>query len=226
MGENIGAVARAMLNCGLTELRLIAPRDGWPNPAAWPMAAGADAILDAVTVFDDTAAACADLNRVYATTARPRDMPKPVLDPRAAAAVLRREAAEGARCGLLFGAERSGLDNDEVAAADAVVTAPLNPDFSSLNIAQAVLLSAWEWRMADPPPPADPVPRATHEEMGGLFTHLETALEARGFFKTLEKKPKMVRNLRALFQRADLSDQEVRTLRGVIACLIDRRPAD
>ena len=226
MGENIGAVARAMLNCGLTALRLIAPRDGWPNPAAWPMAAGADAILEAATVYEDTPAACADLHRVYATTARPRDMPKPVLDPRDAATSRRRAAAEGARCGLLFGAERSGLDNDEVAAADAVVTAPLNPDFSSLNIAQAVLLAAWEWRMADPPPPAAPIPRARHAEMAGLFAHLEGALDARGFFKSREKKPRMIRNLRALLQRADLSEQEVRTLRGVVACLTDRRPPD
>lgn len=224
LGENIGAVARAMMNCGLTALRLVDPRDGWPNASAWPMAAGADDVLEKTQVFDDLAGARADLHRIYATTARPRGMNKPVLDPRAAAAALREDAANGAKCALLFGAERSGLDNDEVAASDVIVTAPLNPAFSSLNLAQAVLLSAWEWRMADPPPPAEPQELATHDELDGLFDHLEGALDERGFFKTEDKKPRMVRNLRAMLLRSGLNAQEVRTWRGVVSCLTDRTP--
>ena len=148
LGENIGMAARAMLNCGLDELRLVAPRDGWPNPAARAAAAGADAVIDGARVFDTAAEAVADLQLVLAATARRRDVEKPVHRPREAARLLR---DTGARAGVLFGPERSGLDNDEVGLAAAIVEAPLNPDFPSLNLAQAVFLMAWEWRMAGPP---------------------------------------------------------------------------
>ncbi|MEM6490654.1 MAG: RNA methyltransferase [Pseudomonadota bacterium] len=221
LGENIGACARAMLNCGLTTMRVVAPRDGWPNADAYPPAAGADAILDDAEVFDDLAAALADRRRVYATTARPRDLSLPVLDPRKAATAFAREAD----CAILFGAERSGLDNEEVAAADAIIEAPLNPDFMSLNLAQAVLLVAWEWRMAagvadDRAAPLEAA--ATAAERAGLYAHLAQALDARGFFKSAEKRPRVLRNLRALMARARPTAQETRTLRGIVTCLTER----
>lgn len=223
LGENIGAAARAMLNCGLDRMRIVAPRDGWPNADAYPSASGADAVLDAAAVFDDLDAALADRRRVYATTARPRDLALPVVDPRAAAGAM---AVEGASA-ILFGAERSGLDNDEVARAHVVIEAPLNPGFTSLNLAQAVLLVAWEWRMAaefGASARDEDEPRATAAERDGLFGHLTGELKTRGFFKSSEKGPRVLRNLRALIARADPSAQEVRTLRGIVKCLADRQP--
>ena len=217
LGENIGMAARAMANCGLDELRIVAPRDGWPNPAARAAAAGGDAVIDSARVFDTAAEAAADLQLVLATTARPRDVEKPVHGPREAARLLRES---GARAGILFGPERSGLDNDEVGLAAAVVEAPLNPDFPSLNLAQAVLLMAWEWRMAGPPSEA-PVPSglAAAEAFEGFWRHLDGALDAAGYYREPKLKPTVQRNLRAIFARAGLTDQEVRTLRGVIARL-------
>ena len=217
LGENIGMAARAMLNCGLDELRLIAPRDGWPNPAARATAAGADAVIEGARVFDSAEEAVADLQLVLAATARRRDVEKPVLTPRAAAARLR---ADGARAGLLFGPEQSGLDNDELGLAAAVVEAPLNPAFPSLNLAQAVLLLAWEWRMAGPPPaPPRPSALATGAEFEGFWRHLDGALDAAGYYREAKLKVTVQRNLRALFARAGMTAQEVRTLRGVIARL-------
>ena len=225
LGENIGMVARAMFNCGLTDLRLVRPRETWPNDKARAAASGADAVIDGARLYAGTAAAVADLHRVYATTARDRAMTKPVLTPEGAALEMRTAAAAGACSGLLFGKEAKGLNNDDVALADAVITVPLNPAFSSLNLAMAVLLAghAW-WRAAAATPAAHlTMPRetrpATKAELLGLFEHLERELDACGFLHVAEKRPIMVRNLRNLFGRAALTEQEVRTLRGIIACL-------
>jgi len=225
MGENIGAAARAMLNCGLKDLRLVAPRDGWPNPKARAAAAGADLVIDGVRVFGTTAEAVADLTRLFATTARPRDMIKTVLTPRAAAAEARTAIAAGERVGFLFGAERTGLDNEDIVLADAIVTVPLNPGFSSLNLGQAVLLQGYEWFTAGSTVP--PVQRdtgaarpATKAEVQGLFTHLETELVACGFFDRIEaKQPAMMRNLKNFLQRVPLLEQDVQTWRGIVKAL-------
>lgn len=228
LGENIGAAARAMLNCGLTRLRLVRPRERWPNAKAVAAASGADAVLETARLFDSTEAAVADLNRVYATTARPREMVKPVVTPRAAAAEMRAAAAKGEACGLLFGPERSGLVNDDVALADAVLSVPLNPGFASLNLAQAVLVVAYEWHQAaDATPPRRLVtnasPPATKEELLNFFAHLERELDACGFLRNIEKRPSMVRNIRNLFQRATLTSQEVQTLHGIVKELTTER---
>lgn len=230
LGENIGFAARAMLNCGLVHLRIVNPRGGWPNDAATAAAAGATSVLDAARVFDTLADAVADLTRVYATTARPRDMRKPVFTARAGAADLVAATASGGRVGLLFGRERTGLENDDIASADAIIEVPLNPEFSSLNLAQAVLLVAYEWRLAAQGRGAagsrlgggggEP---ARHGEIAAFFAHLEAELDAVGFFWPEEKAPRMRRNLRAAFLRAGLTDQEVRTLRGVIKALTEGR---
>ena len=229
MGENIGAVARAMLNFGLTELRIVAPRDGWPNDKAYAMASRADQVLDAARLFDTTEAAIADLTRVYATTARRRDMVKPVMTPHAAAADMRTTLSAGGRAGVLFGGERAGLDNDDVALAAAIVEAPTNPAFSSLNLAQAVLLIAYEWfQTGDDRPPVMLDAGRTAEAVSAadlliFFERLERELDAGGFLKPPEKRPTMIRNIRNMFQRAGLTDQEVRTLQGIVSALIRRR---
>ncbi|MFQ5347450.1 MAG: RNA methyltransferase [Rhodothalassiaceae bacterium] len=220
LGENIGKAARAMLNFGLTELRLVAPRDGWPNPAAGPAASGADSVLDEARLFDDVAAAIADLGHVYAATVRPRGMAKPVVTPEEAVREMR---AAGGRSGILFGAERSGLDNDEVALADSILTIPVNPDFSSLNLAQAVIIAAYEWHKAgaDMPPRRETRdgPPASKADYQGLYAQLEGALEARGYFRSAARKPVQIRSLRTLLQNARLTAQEIRTLRGVVKTL-------
>ena len=225
LGENIGAAARAMLNFGLTDLRLVTPRDGWPNAAAEANAAGADEVIEGARVFDDVAAAIADLSFVLAASARLRDIRKDVLTPAAAALRLRAAAADGQRCGILLGRESAGLDNDAVALADALVVVPTHPGFASLNLAMATLLLAYEWHQAGDETPAERLsdrgsPAATKAELAGLFTHLEGELDACGFLRVAEKRPSMVRNLRNIFQRARLSGQEVRTLRGVIVGLV------
>lgn len=231
LGENIGASARAMANFGLKDLRLVRPRDGWPNPAAENAASGAAVVLERARLFDSTAAAVADLQRLYATSARNRDMVKPLVTPRQAATELRAVAAQGVRAGLLFGPERAGLLNDDVALAEAIITVPLNPAFASLNLAQAVFIVGYEWFLAG----ADPAPRtmplgtsrpATRAELINFFERLEQALDAAGFLRPPEKRPNMVRNLRDIFSRAELTEQEVRSLHGVISSLVlgDRGP--
>ena len=228
LAENIGSAARAMLNCALTDLRLVAPRDGWPNPAALPMASGADSVLGGARLFATVEEAVADLHFLFATTARRRDMQKGLFTPRRAAAEIRQRAASGERCGILFGRERIGLTNDEVALADAVLTVPLNPAFSSLNLGQSVLLLTYEYFQAglDQEPPEileRESRRANREEMLGFFDHFERALDASGFFRSPDLRPTQIRNLRNVFHRADLTEQEVRSLHGVVAMLSGRR---
>lgn len=226
LGENIGMVARAMANFGLAELRLVNPRDGWPSEPARAAASGADLVIDQARVYATAAEAVADLNLVVATTARSRDMTKRVLTPRRAAEEIRRIYAEStARTGILFGREAKGLTNDEVALADAILNVPLNPAFSSLNLAQAVLLVGYEWRLMglDVADEELAMPKTTrpadHQDLVHLFEHLESELETCGFLQPPERAPTMVRNLRNLFGRARLTDQEVRILRGVIVAL-------
>jgi tRNA/rRNA methyltransferase len=226
LAENIGAVARAMLNFGLDELRLVAPRPGWPHAAAYRASAGADLVLDRAAVFDTTADAVADAAVVYAATARLRDMVKPVATPRETAFELRATAAAGSRCAILFGPERTGLENDDVVRAARILHVPANPDFSSLNLAQAVLVVAWEWwsagAEATPRPPRAPRPTeraATHQELSDFLARLEQELERTGFFEVPEKRPSMERNIRNVFTRAELTQQEVRTLHGVVTAL-------
>ncbi|MCP5433486.1 MAG: RNA methyltransferase [Alphaproteobacteria bacterium] len=218
LGENIGAAARAMMNFGLGELRLVAPRDPFPNRQATAMASGATAILDAARLFATTEEAVADLHLVLATTARERAIRKHANDPAEAAAKLRGAIAGGARAGILFGPERAGLANEDIALAREIVAIPANPAFASLNLAQAVLILGYEWHRGEAPaaPPAAEPPAST-AELVGFFEHLEGALDRAGFLKPPEKRPSMVQNLRALFQRAALSGQEVRTLRGVVS---------
>lgn len=228
LGENIGFAARAMLNCGLTDLRLVRPRDGWPSDPAEAAAAGALEILEPVGVFDTTAEAVADLGRVYATTARQRDLEHSVVTPPQAVAELRACESDGVRAGILFGGERSGLDNDDVALADALVTVPLNPAFSSLNLGQAVLLLAYEWfRAADDTPPRVRTdtgePPATKEAVVALMRHLEQELDRASFFKVPQNRPAMVRALRVWLTRSAPTAQEARTLHGVLTALSGHR---
>lgn len=228
LGENIGAAARAMLNFGLGDLRLVSPRDGWPNEKAVAAASGADVVIDAARVYATTAAAVDDLQVVYAMTARPRDVRKDVVTPGHAATDIRLRLAAGERCGVLFGPERAGLTNDDISLADVIINVPSNPGFSSLNLAQAVLLFGYAFFGAgDNTPPlqhndGDSTP-ATKAELAHLFTHLEEELRLSGFLYPPEKAPTMVRNIRAILQRARLTEQEVRTLRGVVSSLASPR---
>jgi tRNA/rRNA methyltransferase len=226
LGENIGAVARAMLNCALLDLRIVRPRDGWPNPKAVAAASGADIVLERARLYDRVEDAIADLQHLYATSARPREMVKPVLTPRRAAAEIRAAFAAGERVGLLFGPERAGLSNDHLALADAMVLAPLNPAFASLNLAQAVLLLGYEWYQAAADAPARSLPLgrsplASKAELLGLFAHLERELDRSGFLRNEEKRPTMVRNIRNMLDRAGLTRQEVRSWRGIVASLVE-----
>ena len=230
LGENIGMVARAMLNCGLTDLRLVHPRDGWPNADAVAASASASAVIDNVRVYQKTEHAIVDIDTLYATTARPRDMTKRVVTPRQGATELIEQMASGGRCGLLFGREAKGLKNDDIVLADTILTVPLNPEFTSLNLAQAVFCVAYEWFQAlDHTPPEElNIPKTTRpankRELIGLFEHFEGALDDSGFLQITEKRPNMVRNLRNIWQRASLTDQETRTLRGVITSLVRFKP--
>lgn len=235
LGENIGAAARAMANFGLAELRLVRPRDGWPNEYAQRSAAGADRVLEEARVFEREVDALGDLSFVYATTARQRDMVKPVHTPEQAGADMRRRIGEGERVGILFGRERTGLDNDQVALCDALVMAPVNPAFASLNLAQAVLLIGYEWfklgahtlgdgtrqdgAVAAPGLKMPGTRPATKAELVGFFEHLEAELDEAGFLNPPEKRPAMVRNIRNMFQRTAMTEQDVRTLRGIVSSL-------
>ncbi len=226
LGENVGTAARAMANFGLADLRLVTPREGWPNEKAKAAASGADHVIERVRVFDTLAEAVGDLAFVYATTARARDLTLPVVGPREAAAAAR---VRPGNVGFLFGREKSGLTNEEVALADAILTFPIDPAFASLNIAQAVLLVAYEWRLAAFADERAALPHdaaieaAQRADLVGMFEHLEGALDAAGFFRPPERRPHLSLAIRAMFQRAGLTEQEVRTLRGMIAAL-ERRP--
>lgn len=226
LGENIGAAARAMWNFGLSGMRLVAPRDDWPNPKAVAMASGAGRVLDDARVFESTAEAVADLNFVYATTARPREMAKTVMTPERAMAHARELIAGGSRVGVLFGRERTGLENADVVRANAIVSVPVNPAFPSLNLAQCVLLMAYEWRRQSDATPAElhATCRWQPAEAGDverMLDHLVAELEAARFFWPEEKRASMEANLRNLFHRAPLTDQDVRTLWGVVRALAE-----
>ncbi len=220
MAENIGAVARVMANFGLDRLRLVTPRDGWPQERAWATASGADWVLDGIQVFDSVADAIADLNTVFATTARPRETRQPVRTPRESARILYDDTASGLAVGLLFGSERAGLETSDIALCQGIVTIPIDPRHQSLNLAQAVAITAYEWRtmVLDAPPPNfregdPPAPGALQQ---GLYEHLERELDEGGFFHPPEKRPSMVQNLRVMLGRSAFSEQEVATFRGVI----------
>ena len=223
LGENIGACARAMLNFGLTDLRLVSPRDGWPNPDAGPSAAGADAVLASAQVFDSLATAVADCGFVYATTVRHRGMTKPVVSPRAAAGATR---VRPGRTAILFGAERSGLASDDVALAHAILTVPVNADFKSLNLAQAVILVAYEWftSAGDAPAVIDNYDGpAAHASLEGLLQQIDTALESANYYSVPDRVKAFKRTVRNLFTRPAYSEGEVRTLRGIMHSLAEGR---
>jgi tRNA/rRNA methyltransferase len=236
LGENIGFAARAMANFGLTELRLVAPRDGWPSEKARAAAAGADTIIDAATVYPSIEKAVGDLHFLLAATARPRGMVKPVLTLQGAARELAARGEKGERIGIMFGPERSGLDNDAISLADAIVTAPVNPAFASLSLPQTVLLVCYEWLQAQTSQPTlgratscdGPAEEgldlsgtrpATRAELFGLFEHLEAELDRSGFLRPAEKRPTMIRAIRNMFHRMGATEQDVRTWRGIVASL-------
>ena len=224
LGENIGMVARAMLNCGVTELRLVRPRDGWPNEKAFSAASGANTVIEGAKIFSTLEDAIADLAYLYAATARERDMTKRVVTPHTCASEIR--AKGSLSCGILFGNEAKGLKNDDIALADTILMVPLNPAFTSLNLSQAVLIAVYEWHKLGDETPADVLNMqssrpANKKELNKLFEHLESALDDTGFFHVREKKPIMTRNIRNLLHRAAPTEQEVRTLRGIIKSLFN-----
>lgn len=240
LGENIGTAARAMANFGLDELRLVAPRDIWPNEAAEKASANAVHVVRNAVVFDRFEEAIADMQHLLATTARPRDMVKPTLSPESATLLINQMAAKGEKTGILFGREKSGLSNDHVSFADHIVIAPVNPECASLNLAQAVLLMGYEWRKSqdqnslgrkthfDGPAREGTylksTRQATKRELTGLFTHMQTELEKTGFLRTVEKTPQMMRNMRNMIIRMQPTDQDVRTMRGMISSLVKSPP--
>ncbi len=245
MGENIGACARAMLNCGLDELRIVNPRDGWPNERATAMASGAFDKMPPVSVFSSTADAIADCHYTYATTARPRDMVKPVMTAKQAATDVHKRTSQGQKIAYLFGGERAGLSNEDVALSHAIITIPMNPDFSSLNLAQGVLLCAYEWYQESilqglsPSPLPSPVGRgslkssplgedlgeglAPHAELNNLYNRLEEELRSGGFFRTQEMQPTVMRNLKNMLSRAQMTSQEINTFHGMVTTLISKK---
>lgn len=241
LGENIGMAARAMANFSFSELRLVSPRDGWPSQEAQMAAAGATEVVTNAQLYDTVRDAIADLHFVCATTARTRDSVKQVFSPQSAAQELHTRSGQGQKCGLMFGAEQAGLSNDDISLADALVMAPVNPEFASLNLAQAVLIICYEWfkgrengelgrKTAFDGPAREGLQMqrtrpATREEMIGFFDHLEQELDKSGFLKPPEKRPQMVRNLRNMFTRMGASEQEVRTLRGIVSSLTRKHKA-
>ncbi len=220
LGENIGKAARAMLNFGLTEMRIVAPRDGWPNPDAGPSAAGADIVLEHARVYETTAEAVADCTHVYATTVRKRGVTKPVVGPDEAGSAIHAEIGKSA---ILFGPERSGLETEDVALARTILTVPINPEFGSLNLAQAVILCAYEWsKQADlvqPTAEDETLPPAPQEELDGLIAHLERMLEPKGYFLPEARTEATRRTLRTVLTKPGWDHLQVRTLRGVLSSL-------
>lgn len=230
MGENIGAAARGMWNFGLDRMRVIAPRDGWPNQRAVAMASGAGRLLDEAQLFPDTASAIADCDYVYATTARPRGLTKAVLSPQAAMADACARIAAGGKVAVLFGPERAGMENDDIARANVIVSVPVNPDFPSLNLAQCVLLMGYEWRRASAEVTDlridGPAEEASQIEVESLARHYETQLDAAGFFFPPEKAAHMKMNLRNLWSRMPLTRADVQILHGMLRQLVRRAPRD
>lgn len=227
MAENIGMAARAMANFGLTEMRLVSPRGGWPKKGAHSAASGAAHILKDAKLFDTAAEAVADLSFVFATTARERGQMKRVVGPREAASEALERSLGNQRVGIMFGRERTGLENDEVSLADAIITFPVNPDFSSLNLAQAVLLVGYEWYTkitTDALPFHGEMfsPTANKAMVLSFFDYLETELDLAGFYPP-DKKPIMMRNMRDIFYRLEMTEQDVRTLRGAMKALVEAR---
>lgn len=219
LGENIGKAARAMLNFGLSEIRLVAPRDGWPNPSAGPSAAGANVVLEKAQVFDTLAEAVADCAHVYATTVRKRGVTKPVVTPAEAAQAIHRDPGRSA---LVFGPERSGLDSDDVALARAILTVPINPEFASLNLAQAVILCAYEWSKGITlvqPTAEEVLPPAPQNELEGMIGQLVEMLEPRDYFRPDARSDATMRTLRSILTKPGWNHLEVRTLRGVLSAL-------
>lgn len=222
MGENIGAAARAMANFGLKDLRLVAPRDGWPSQTAEANAVGAFDHLNPIEVFDTTADALKPYHTIYATTARPRDMRKKVLTPHSAA--LEITASPAQKSAILFGGERAGLTNEDIALAHHIISVPVNPDFASLNLAQCVLLVAYQLKLCGDDTPAIEMPlgdsaRAPHGDQNDFMMRLETELQEKHFFRNPDMKPTMMRNIRNMFARCDMTDQELRTLHGILSAL-------
>jgi tRNA/rRNA methyltransferase len=226
LGENIGKAARAMLNFGLTDLRLVSPRDGWPNPAAGPAASGADEVLEKARLFDSVAEAVADCPHVYATTVRKRGLVIPVVTPEEAAVEIRSAPEPSA---ILFGAERAGLESEDVAIAGRILTVPINPAFRSLNLAQAVILVAYEWSKHEEllvPTLGDPAePRATQAQLEGLIGQFDEALERAGYYFPADRVPATKATMRTLLTKAGWSNREVQALRGMIRALTDPKEA-
>jgi tRNA/rRNA methyltransferase len=221
LGQNIGKAARAMLNFGLTELRLVAPRDGWPNPDAGPSASGADVVLEQTQVFNTVQQAIADCNHVFASTVRRRDLVMPVLRPEEMAG---RIAAAPERSAILFGAERSGLETDEVALANAIVTVPINPAFASLNLAQAVILLAYEWSKCGDlavPTVKELEPPAPHGDVEGLIGQMNEELDRKGYFHPPSRTQATKNTLRTIFTKTGWSSREVKAVRGIIRALVE-----
>jgi tRNA/rRNA methyltransferase len=226
LAENIGMVARAMANFGLDRLRLVAPRDGWPKKGVRQAASGAVHVLDGATLHENVRDAVGDLHKVFATTARERGQAKAITGADDAAAEIALRIGAGEQVGILFGPERTGLENDEIALADAVITFPVNPAFASLNLAQAVLLMGYEWFKRAHAGPASPEPKsppASREMVLSFFDYLEAELDAVEFFTPDHKRPVMVRNMRNIFHRLAMTEQDVRTLRGAIVTLVQGR---
>lgn len=219
LGENIGKAARAMLNFGLTEMRMVSPRDGWPNPSAGPAAAGADIVLERATVHETLADAVADCAHVYATTVRRRGVTKPVLTPEEASRAIH---AQPGRSAIVFGPERSGLETEDVALARAIITVPVNPEFASLNLAQAVILCSYEWSRhvgLEQLTAEELLPPAPQDELEGMIAHIETLLEPRGYFRPPSRAGATRRTLRSMLTKPGWNHLEVRTMRGVLSTL-------
>lgn len=228
MGENIGAAARAMANFGLTNLKLVAPRDGWPCERANVNAVGALDDIVNVEVFDSVKEAIAPYNCVYATTARPRDMRKEVFTPTDAVTNIIKPQSSNQKTAILFGGERAGLDNDDIAMTQHIITFPTNPDFSSLNLAQSVLLLCFEYhrqthKNIEPFIPTGKSEIATQEELNDFFDRLESELDKKKFFRNDDMRPTMMRNIRSMISRGNLTDQEVKTFQGVLSALIGNK---
>ncbi|MFL6841540.1 MAG: RNA methyltransferase [Sphingomicrobium sp.] len=220
LGQNIGKAARAMLNFGLTEMRLVTPRDGWPNPDAGPAASGADVVLERAEVFATTQEAIADCSQIFASTVRRRDLVMPVVGPTEMA---ERISSSAERTAILFGPERSGLETEDVALAHAIVTVPINPEFGSLNLAQAVILLAYEWSKRSElaqPTAKELEPAAPHGELDGLIAQINDELDAKGYFHPASRTEATKNTLQTIFTKTGWSSREVKAIRGVIRALV------